>query len=260
MTQLDVYDRLFTSTGDISEADLGALIAEAAIRLGALQDKIERSYELQCSQVLFDGISQFSAIDAIDWKRKAGSLVDGSATPWSNSTYNPFTTLETGAQFIRTNGKSQGDVYNVIMAGNVLNAFLANTNVSGRSDVRNFNLGSVNAPQRNSVGAAYHGQISAGSYLFNIWTYPEEYTNASGVATPYIPTKKICILPENPRFTLSFAAVPQLIESGVQNVRGAYKISEFIDQRKASHIMDIQSAGLAIPVAVDQIFTAQVLA
>jgi len=260
MTQLDVYDRLFTSTGDISDADLGSLMAESAKRLMSLQQKIERAYELQASQVLFDGITTLSAVESIDWKRKAGSLVDQSATTWLTNTNNPFTTLETGAQFIRTNGKSQGEVYNVIMAANVLTAFLGNTYVKERSDILNFNLGNVNLPQRNSVGAAYHGRVSSGSYLFDIWTYPEEYTNSAGVATGYIPTKKLTILPTNPRFKMAFAAVPQLIESGVQNIRGAYKVSEYIDQRKATHEIEIQSAGLAIPVAVDQIFTAQVLA
>jgi hypothetical protein len=260
MTQLDVYDRLFTSSGDISDADLGALIAESAKRLTSLQQKIERAYELQASQVLYDGITTLSAVESIDWKRKAGSLVDESATTWLTNTNNPFTTLEAGAQFIRTNGKSQGEVYNVIMAANVLTAFLGNTFVRERSDILNFNLGNVNLPQRNAVGAAYHGRISSGSYLFDIWTYPEEYTNSAGVATPYIPTKKLTILPQNPRFKMAFAAVPQLIESGVQNIRGAYKVSEYIDQRKATHEIEIQSAGLAIPVAIDQIYTAQVLA
>jgi hypothetical protein len=260
MTQLDVYDRLFTSSGDISEADLGALIAESAKRLMALEQKIERAYELQASQVLFDGITTLNAVESIDWKRKAASLSDQSGTTWATGTNSPFTTLENAAKFIRTNGKSQGDVYNVIMADNVLTAFLGNTIVKDRSDIINFNLGAVNEPQRNSVGAAYHGRVSAGSYLFDIWTYPEEYTAANGTATPYIPTKKLVVLPQNPRFKMAFAAVPQLIESGVQNIRGAYKVAEYIDQRKATHEIEIQSAGLAIPVAVDQMYTAQVLA
>ena len=37
MTQLDLYDRLFTSSGDISENDFGALIAQAAEKLLMLQ-------------------------------------------------------------------------------------------------------------------------------------------------------------------------------------------------------------------------------
>jgi len=37
MTQLDLYDRLFTSSGNISDTDFGALIAEASNRTYALQ-------------------------------------------------------------------------------------------------------------------------------------------------------------------------------------------------------------------------------
>jgi hypothetical protein len=73
-------------------------------------------------------------------------------------------------------------------------------------------------------------------------------------------SKNVILLPENPRFKLAFAAVPQLIDGASQNVRGAYKVSEFRDARQASHIVDVQSAGLAIPVAVDQIWTAEVVA
>jgi len=32
---------------------------------------------------------------------------------------------------------------------------------------------------------------------------------------------------------------------------------EFMDERKAVHDFDVQSAGVAIPVAVDQIYTLQ---
>ncbi len=260
LTELDLYDRLFTSSGNISDTDFAALLAEGAKRLYSLQQKIERAYELQASQVLFDGISTFNAVDSIDWRRKAASLSDQSATPWSNNSNNPFTTLENAAKWLRTNGKSQGDIYVVVMADNVLNAFLGNTFVKDRMDIWNFNLGAVNMPQRDSVGGAYHGRVSAGSYLFDIWTYPEEYTNANLVATPYIPTKKLIVLPQNPRFKHAFAAVPQLIESAAQNVKGAYMVSEHMDQRKATHQVVIKSAGLLIPVAVDQIYTAQVLA
>lgn len=260
MTELDLYDRLFTSSGNISETDFGALMAEGAKRTMAITQNIERAYELQASQVLFDGITQLTAVDSIDWKRKSLSLSDQSGTPWSSGSNNPFTTLENAAKFIRTNGKSQGGTYNVIMAGDVYNAFLANTFVKDRSDILNFNLGSVNEPQKNSVGASYHGTMSAGPYLFQIWTYPEEYTNASNVATPYIPSKKLVVLPANTRFKMAFAAVPQLIESASQNVKGAYMVSEYLDQRKATHQVVVKSAGLAIPVAIDQIYTAQVLA
>jgi Phage major capsid protein E len=260
MTQLDMYDRLFTQTGSISEADLAGLVAAAAEHLFLLQSKIERSYELQCAQVLLSGIVQLVTSENIDYKRKAESLVDLSATPWTNGSNNPFTALEDGAKFIRTQGKSQGAIMNVIMGSLAHNAFMANTIVKERYNIWNFNLGAVVEPQRNAVGAAYHGRVSAGSYLFDVWTYPEFYTDSTDTAVPYVHEKKVVILPESPRFQLSFAAVPQLIDGAAQNIKGAYKVSEFRDERKATHEVDIQSAGLAIPVAVDQIYTAQVVA
>jgi hypothetical protein len=42
-------------------------------------------------------------------------------------------------------------------------------------------------------------------------------------------------------------------------VSGEYVVSEYLDDRKMTHDIDIRSAGIAIPVAVDQIYTAQVV-
>ena len=41
---------------------------------------------------------------------------------------------------------------------------------------------------------------------------------------------------------------------------GAYVVGEYLDERNTSHVIEIKSAGIAIPVAVDQLYTVQVLA
>jgi hypothetical protein len=121
-------------------------------------------------------------------------------------------------------------------------------------------LDAVRPPQRDSVGATLHGQLSAGSYKFNLWAYPEFYDNANGDSTPYLNSKKVIVLPEAPKFNMSFAAVPKLItQAGPQTV-GAYTVKEFVDERKTTHDIEISSAGVPIPVAVDQIYTMQVTA
>ncbi|MBL4810561.1 MAG: major capsid protein, partial [Phycisphaerales bacterium] len=141
-----------------------------------------------------------------------------------------------------------------------LSAFLSNTIVKERADIRNFSLDSVRAPQRNSVGGTLHGEVTAGAYTFRIWTYAEYYDDANGNSTPYINESKIIILPEAPKFNLTFGAVPQLIENGAVPQKGAYLIQDFIDQRATTHEVHIKSAGVAIPVAIDQIYTAKVVA
>lgn len=258
-TELSLYDRLFGST-EIDDGIFTAFLEQVADKLRLLQDKIERAYEVQCSQVFETGIVTLNAGINIDFKRKAASLVNNSGSPWTTGTNSPYTHLEAGATFLRQTGKASGGVINAIMGSEALTAFLGNTIVKERADVRNFFLDLVRAPQKNSVGGALVGEVSAGSYQFRLWTYPEFYDNAAGTSTPYINAKKVILLPEAPRFVLGFAAVPQLatVNGGVK--KGAYIVGDYIDERMHKHVFDIRSAGVAIPVAVDQIYTMQVVA
>jgi hypothetical protein len=258
-TQLSLYDRLFGSEA-IDAGIFNAFLEQVADKLRMLQDKIERSYELQCSQVLETGIVTLNAATNIDFKRKTASKVDlGAGNYWAAANVDPSTSIEAGCNFLRQVGKAQGGTYNMIMGSSALVDLISNEKIQKRADIKNFSLDSVLAPQRNSVGASLHGQISAGSYRVNLWAYPEFYDNTSGVSTPYVNPKKAILLPEAPKFVLGFAAVPQLVtELGAR--KGAYIISDYKDERNASHIFDIKSAGVAIPTAVDQIYTMQVVA
>lgn len=254
-----LYD---VAIGAQNEAAFAALAMELADDLFSLQQKIERAYELQCAQVLEDGILQLSAYGNIDFKRKAGSLVDkGAGNYWATGTVNPYTDLENGANFLRQTGKAQGATFNVLFGSTAWAHFLNNTIVKDRNNLQNMKLDAVAAPQRNSVGASYHGQCTIGSYLGNIWTYPQFYDDAADASTPYLDPKKVIMLPENPNFKLAFGAVPQLISTGGEiPQKGAYLVQEFIDEKKTAHEISIKSAGIAIPVAVDQIYTVQVVA
>jgi hypothetical protein len=132
---------------------------------------------------------------------------------------------------------------------------LKNDKFLQRNDLINLKLDAVREPQRNSVGGALHGSLTAGSYQVNIWTYEEFYDNASSVSTPYVAEENVILLPEAPKFILSYAAVPQLIGQGAAPKKGAYLVGDYIDQRNTAHVFDIKSAGVAVPVAVDQIYT-----
>lgn len=265
-TDLDFYDRLFTQDGTVDAITFNQWIGVVVEKLGLLQDKIERAYELQCAQVLETGIVTLTNGDNIDFKRKVGSLVDvGAPLYWAAGTSNPYDTLSAAATFIRTKGKSMGNIFNVILGDAAMSDFLDNTVVKERADVKNYSLDMIREAQKNSVGGVLHGEVSAGSYRFRLWTYPEYYDTESATNIPYINDKKIIVLPEMPNFVLGFAAVPQLMVSentgaGVAGKRGAFLIGEYLDEVNTAHLIDIKSAGVAIPVAVDQIYTAKVVA
>ncbi len=258
-TQLDLYDRVLGSQGDAQVPLFAALLNTVSDRLGLLQDKIERAYELQCAQVLLTGIVTITAGTNIDFKRKATSLVDlnvGSGGGYFAANSDVFAQFEAAGNFLRSVGRSGDGTFNAICGSTALKDLLKNTTFTTRQNLFNMALDQVTGPQRGSLGMTYHGTITAGSYKIQLWAYPQFYDNASNVSTPYIDPKKIIVIPTAPRFKMAFAAVPQLIgEPGQLPVQGSYVVGEFIDQRKAVHDFDIQSAGIAVPVAVDQIYT-----
>lgn len=264
-TQFDLYDRVLGSQGNAQAPLFAALLNKVSDRLSSLQDKIERAYEIQCAQVLETGVVTMKAGTAIDFKRKAASIVDlGSGGYFDNNSNDPFVAFKNGANFLRTVGKAGDIVFNAICGEAALAALLANTKFTARQNLFNMALDQVHAPQREATGAAYHGTITAGGYKVQLWTYPQSYdTLVAGALTAnkYINDKKITMIPANPRFKLAHAAVPQLIgEPGQLPVQGAYVIGEFMDTRNAVHDFDIQSAAVALPVAVDQIYTMIALA
>ena len=271
-TQLRFYDVMFGSLGtNVDEVTFSEWISEVADRLEMLQMKIERAIELQCAQVLQTGVLTLQSSTNIDFKRKAASLVDiGAPDYWTQATADPIEDIENGCNFMRQVGKAQGGEFNMILGSGALRALLNNTIFKERADLRRVALDDISMPQRQgeSVGAVFHGVISAGSYRVRLWTYPQFYDNAGGVSTPYIDDNKIILVPLEPRFTLNFASVPKLIRDVrnaefpefIRQQRGAFTVGNYIDERAETHVFDIKSAPIAVPVAVDTIYTAQVIA
>ena len=77
---------------------------------------------LQCSQIFDDGILKLKKATNIDYKRKAGSKADFSASPWDDDANDPVTALIAGAKFIRENANVSATTFDVIMDGDVLEA------------------------------------------------------------------------------------------------------------------------------------------
>ena len=139
-----------------------------------------------------------------------------------------------------------------------------------QADIRRYvDMTVVREPQRNSTGGTLHGQVSAGPYIYRIWSYPEFYDTTTQEHISYLNDDKVIVLPENPTFTLSFGGVPQLRgrkaivgaslgDTGVTFSRGEYLVGEYFDEKNDAHNIDLKSAGVAVPVSVDQIYTMKV--
>lgn len=259
-TQLQLYDRLYGAT-EISDSMFAAYINSVADHIVELQNKIERSQELQCAQVLETGIISLGDKLEIDYKRKAASLVAYAVgNNFADNTKNPFTVFETGCTFLRQVGKATGGKFIAIMGSDALSALLANTIFTSRQNLFNMALDSVNAPLMKMEGCTYHGTLTAGSYKVELWAYPQYYDNGAGTSTAYVNPKKITIIPEAPRFVMAYGAVPQLIEPNTPPRMGKFIVSEYLDKRGKARIVDLESCCLAVPVGVDQMYTVQVLA
>ena len=118
MNDTDLY---YQAIATQSERAFAALAGEFAESLVTIREKIERRYEYMCSQVLETGIVTMINGDNIDFKRKAGSLIDKLAgNYWTTTTVNPFTDLANGIKFVREQGKGQVFFYNAIFGAEAL--------------------------------------------------------------------------------------------------------------------------------------------
>ena len=252
-TQLQLYDRLYGAT-EINDQIFSAYVNNVVDAQMVVKEKIERAQEIQCAQVLETGIITLRN-GSIDFKRKADSLVDPGVGNYFANNIDPFALFEAGCNFIRKSGKTSAVMFNAILGSDALTDLLANTKFKERQNLFNMALDTIAAPQRNATGASFHGIITAGPYKVALWSYPQFYDNASGVSTAYVNPKKVTIIPENPNFIMGFAAVPQLITPNTPPSVGEFIFGEYIDKRSKSHVMDVESAALALPVAIDTIYT-----
>lgn len=258
LSNLDVYD---TAIAAQTPASIANVIEQSAEKMLLMRNKIERAIELQAASVLQTGIVTLSNGDNINYNRKAASMVDINVGGdyWDTAGSDPIKDLENACIFLRKVGKAQGQVVNAIMGDTALAAFLNDPAVKSRADIRNMNFDAFAVGLRDSVGSVPIGQVNAGQYIVNIWSYSEFYDNTSNVSTPYIAPGNVIVMPANTQFVTAFAAVPQLLSGGGEAPqRGEYLISDYIDERGSNHEMRIKSAPLVIPVSIDRIYTMKV--
>ena len=263
LTKLQLYDRVYAAQG-VDAPIFAALINDTVDHQLVLQEKIERAIEIQCKNVLETGIILNAGTGtSIDYRRKATSKIDVLAPNYwavNNPSNTPFDQFEAAGIFLRTIGKAQGGTFNVILGTQAKDDLYRNTTFLARQNLFNLKLDNVRPPQFNAVGSAYHGQVSAGAYLFNIWTYPEYYQDSNDQMQPYINPKLMIVIPENPRFKTAFGAVPQIVQPGQMPVMGEFVFTNNVDADRRAWYYNVESCPLAIPTAVDTIYTAQVCA
>lgn len=262
-TDEDIYDRVLGSQGSDNSMLFAQLLNTVADRIGQLQDKIERTKELQCSQVLHNGIVTMSNGDNINFARKPSSMVDlnlGSGGGYFYTNSDVFAQFQAGCKWLRQFGKVGDFTFIAILGERAIQDLYNNTKFLARQNLFNLNLDQIMQPQVGPVGGIFHGTLTCGPYRVQLWTYPEFYDNAAGVSTPYVDDSRVILTVTKPRFKYAHALVPQLIDPGQTTgpQKGEWVYGEFLDGRKAKHDFDVQCAGVPVPTAIDQVYTMQV--
>lgn len=260
-TELDIYDRLFTSE-TIDENVLAKFLEDVADKLRALTDKIKRTYELYCAMIFQTGILELEQGTNINFLRQAISMVDLDVAGdyWSVPNHDLYVDLETGIKFVKTYGKATGSIFVGIFGAKAFSTMLKNSVFLQRQDLVSMSLDAIKTPQANSVGGVYHGRLTVGPYLLDVWTYPEQYVDPkTNTRKDYIDEDNVIITPPKSDFVFGYAAVPRLYKGAVGRIKGDFIIGEYMDEEEVSHKFDVKSAGMPIPVAIDTIWTAKVV-
>ena len=259
ITDLDTYDRLFGGSDVVSEDAMDNMVMEITEKVGELHDIIERSYERQASQALFDRALTFDEMDGIDFLKKAGSDIAAGANGgvWSDSTSDILAAITLICQFITGVGSSSSGVFNGFGSATVLNQILDNDIIKERANFRRMDLIDIKVPQYASkTGAVYHGTIVAGSYHVHLWGYDQQFVE-DGSRKGYIPASKFLLFPMDVDLRFRFAGVGQKDPKTGMFLpkKGEYHVRMLNDETHSTTNIEVASSGLAVPYSVDQIGT-----
>jgi hypothetical protein len=248
-------------------SELLALITDDQVEI---QDMILRAIEKQASDALFTGTITPVSADVIDFKQKTAHNF-AAGTAWSSTSSTPWVDLKNACELNRKNGKVMTGVFNAIMSETSLSELITRLTATSRSDQLNAKLTDITLPVKNTAGAVFHGRMSAGSYLINLWTYPQFYTipdatdlggialSGAGTTVPYIPDERVLVIPDSSAIDLRlvYAGIPQL----VNRVEGQFRLPSmrtgdfhpyaFTDDEKVTAKVGLRSAPLAIPTQID---------
>lgn len=180
-----------------------------------LENKIRRAVELMAAQVLQTG--QLNLIDAtgaaqytINFQPKTSHMATVAIT-WApdGSTGAPLTDLGNLATVVRRDGKQEPRI--LIFGDSAFQRFKANAAVKSELDLLRSNTIAI-APESRGQGATFQGWVWLQHYRFEMWTYDGFYTHPqTGTQTPFVSPDNVIMLPENPRFDLTFGSIPIIV-------------------------------------------------
>ena len=118
--------------------------------------------------------------------------------------------LQTGCKFIKDETGIQTRTYDMTLS-DVQWGYLQDSDFFNKTaNYRRAELIKVNMPTPRE-GADFHGQVVAGEFIINIFTYTATYLDASDVRTRYLPENRLVLVPsEGGEYEMAFGAVDQI--------------------------------------------------
>ena len=248
-------------------ADVVAAITDDQVDL---QDTILRAIEKQAADAFFTGTVVLINSDTVDFKQKATHQITPSPV-WSNASGVPLDDLQGGATLNRKDG--QTTTRDLIMGEDFWKVLKNNAQFKEFADFRRVDQVNVRPPVMNSDGANFHGTLTIGEYVINLWTYPQFYFVPTdfglaneGTLVPYIPTDKGWLGTIGARFDLYFAGIaklvpadPRLVSFGIAQVptamKGDFHTYGYTDIPGKNVIYGVESAPLCVPTDIDSFCT-----
>lgn len=179
-----------------------------------VEAKIMCHINLQAAQVLQTGALSLYDEEgnvgfSLDFKPKATHFPT-SSTGWGQVGATPLADIESLATVIRTDGKRSPN--QLIMGSTAFTNFINDDDVKALLDNRRYELGQVIAPA-DIGGGEYHGRISIGPYVYDIWTCDERYKDiATGNSTAYMDADKVIVRAAGARMDATYGSVPFVVE------------------------------------------------
>ncbi len=179
-----------------------------------IERKIRRAVELQCAQVLTEGIVTLKdangvTLYTIDYKPKATHKVTV-GTSWAGAA-DIAADIASIANVIRNDGLADPD--QLIMGETAFEYFVKNDDIQKRYDQRRLDLGTISPMRQIGQGGNYRGVVEIGNYRYDIWTYAGRYKDPqTGTVTPYIPNDYVIVRASTGRLDATWGAIPNIAQ------------------------------------------------
>ncbi|WP_121614785.1 major capsid protein [Virgibacillus halodenitrificans] len=226
--------------------------------LSDLDEAITRREEWMVAQVLFtgkvdiigDGIKSTLEFDFTNKETLSGTSL------WSSPDSDPIDYLKKKRREVIQ--KSGVNPNRIIMASDVVDAFVSHAKVKEKLDNRRIVLGQIN-PQTLPDGVTYIGSLSelgVDIYSYDEWYYDEE----SKKEKPMVPAGKVMIGSSNARSSLRYGAVTLTSPDGRFTTYEGTRIPDsWIKKDPDARFLQVHSLPLPVPHEVDSWYVATVL-